>query len=137
MNPDLQRLRRGPTGRCGDGGLGSGSHTPLFRVRRLLCALKPRRLGARASSEAGDSPRLVRRARPWVAGVAAPPQERRAWPGVFEAQSRPPPSQDYSTSAEATPAARELVPRRRVSGAERRDWGAQRRDWGAHGLAGG
>jgi len=48
--------------------------------------------------------------------VAAPPRERRAGPGVFEAQSRPPPRQDHTASARASPATREPVQRRRVSG---------------------
>lgn len=63
-----------------------------------------------------DSPSLVRTKRPGAAGVVAPPRERRAGPGVFEAQSRPPPWQDHATSARASPAAREPVQRRRVSG---------------------
>lgn len=67
-----------------------------------------------------DSPSLVRTERPGAAGraagVAAPPRERRAGPGVFEAQSRPPPGQDHTTPARASPAAREPVQRRRVSG---------------------
>ena len=107
----MEASGQGPTRRCPESGVFSA----------------PWNRGARVSSGAGDSPRLVRRERP---GVAAPPRERRAWPGVFEAQSRPPPSQEDITSAEATPATRELVPRRRVSG-------AGRRDGGAHGLAGG
>lgn len=56
------------------------------------------------------------------AGVAAPPWERRARPGVFEARSCRP-VQDNTTSPGATPGASERVSRRRVSGLGVRDRG--------------
>lgn len=86
----------GPTHRCPESGVSSASW-----IQR-------------------DSPSLVRTERPGAAGraagVAAPPRERRAGPGVFEAQSRPTARAGPHHPCPSLPAAREPVQRRRVSG---------------------